>query len=154
MMALIRKSRLNDLHAIHALVNEFAKEGLMLPLSVGDLTERLRDFLVAEEDGEVVGSVAVHIIWETLVELRSLAVAREHQKRGLGKKLVEAAMEEARSLGATEIFTLTYIPPFFEKFGFRRIDRATLPHKIWQDCIKCPKFPDCGEVALVRKLEG
>ena len=152
-MALIRKARLSDLNPIHALVNDFAKDGMMLPLAVGDLTDRLRDFLVAEEKGRIVGSVAVHVTWETLVELRSLAVARERQTQGLGKKLVDSALDEARALGATEIFTLTYIPEFFEKFGFRCIDRATLPHKIWQDCMKCPKFPDCGEVALTRKLE-
>ncbi len=148
----IRKARVTDIPRIHALVNAFAKEELMLPLSIGDITERLRDFHLAEDDGAVVGCVALHVVWEGLVEVRSLAVERGRQKRGLGAKLVEAALAECAALGATEVFTLTYIPEFFERFGFRRVERSTLPHKVWQDCTKCTKFPDCGEIALTRPV--
>lgn len=148
----IRKARLADLQPILGVVNEFARDGLMLPLSVGDLTERLRDFLVAEAQGRIVGSVAVHITWDRLVELRSLAVTADWQKRKLGGELVAAALAEARSLGADRIFTLTYIPGFFARHGFVQVERASLPHKVWQDCTKCPKFPDCGETAMVLDL--
>ena len=149
---MIRKARLTDIHAIHALIKPFAAEEIMLPLSVGEVTERLRDFLVAEEEGRLVGTVAVHVTWGTLVEVRSLAVDRSHRGRGLGRQLVEAAHAEARELGAEDVFVLTYIPEFFESFGYTRISRDELPHKVWLDCVKCPKFPDCGEVALKRPL--
>lgn len=151
-MITIRKARCEDVPVIHRLVKTFADQELMLPLSIGDITERLRDFLLADLDGTLVGCGAVRITWETLVELRSLAVDKAAQGHGAGKALVEALLADARTLGATEIFTLTYIPGFFESFGFERIDRASLPHKVWQDCTKCSKFPDCGEIALKRKL--
>lgn len=144
----IRSARLNDVTAIHALVNKFATRQVMLPLSFGDITERLRDFLLVERDGQLLGTVAVHVTWDTLVEIRSLAVLEESQGEGLGRRLIAAALDEARRLGATEVFTLTYVPEFFEKYGFQRVERSVLPHKVWQDCTKCPKFPDCGETAL------
>ena len=147
-MATIRRAKLTDIDAIHGVVKDFANRSLMLPLSIGDITERLRDFLLAEEDGRIVGTVALHVTWGRLVEVRSLAVLPEYHGRGLGRVLVEAAHASARELEAQEIFVLTYIPEFFEKLGYRRVERETLPHKVWQDCIKCPKFPDCGEIAL------
>lgn len=150
---MIRKARLTDIKGIYDLIQPFAKQEIMLPLALGDLVERIRDFHVAEENGEVIGSVALHVAWDTLVEIRSLAVKEIWQKKGLGRQLVEAVLCEAVDLGAEEVFTLTYIPSFFEKFGFVRIDRQRLPHKVWQDCIKCTKFPDCGEVALLKRLE-
>jgi amino-acid N-acetyltransferase len=151
---MIRRARVSDIPAIHRLVNEFAREELMLPLSIGEITERIRDFLVADGEGEdLAGCVAIHVTWERLVELRSLAVSRSAQGSGLGRRLVEAGLEEARALGAEEMFTLTYIPDFFLRFGFRVVDRSTLPHKVWQDCTKCTKFPDCGETALVLPLD-
>ena len=150
---MIRKATLTDVTGIHHLVRDFAARDEMLPMSVGEVTDRLRDFLVAEEKGALVGAVAVHVTWGLLVELRSLAVRRDRQRRGIGARLVRAALGEARRLGAEAIFTLTYVPGYFERFGFRRIDRAELPHKVWLNCVKCPKFPDCGEVAMIRALE-
>lgn len=149
----IRKARLTDVSAIHQLVNAFAKEELMLPLSIGDITERLRDFHMAEIDGRIVGVGAIHVTWDRLVELRSLAVLKETQGTGVGRALVEALLADARTLGATEVFTLTYVPGYFEKLGFHTIDRADLPHKVWQDCTKCTKFPDCGEIAMKMELD-
>lgn len=149
---MIRKAKLGDVKSIADLVAPLAEQGLMLPLPLGQVTARLRDFLVDDCDGEIKGVVAVHVTWDRLVELRSLAVRQSARNTGLGKQLVEAAVAEAEALEATEIFTLTYIPEFFEKFGFSRIDRAQLPHKVWQDCTNCPKFPDCGEIALLRPL--
>jgi amino-acid N-acetyltransferase len=149
---MIRKAKLQEIPVIQELVNAFAREELMLPVSIGDIIERFHDFFVAEKDGRIIGTVALHVTWQDLVEIRSLTVRREEQKTGLGRKLVEAALARAREVGAPRVFTLTYIPEFFEKLGFIRIDRAELPHKVWQDCVKCPKFPDCGEVALTLDL--
>lgn len=149
---MIRHARVDDLSAIHRLINAFAKEELMLPLSIGDLTERIRDFQMAEEEGTILGAVALHVVWEGLAEVRSLAVVPAAQGRGLGRDLVHAALADARALGASEVFTLTYVPEFFEKMGFTRVDRSTLPHKVWQECTRCTKFPDCGEIALLLPL--
>ena len=144
----IRSAGVADIVPIHRFINEFAAEELMLPLSVGDVTDRLRDFLVAEQARELVGMVAVHVAWDHLLEIRSLAVHKDCQGRGIGRRLMRAALAEARRLGADRVFTLTYVPGYFERYGFQRVDRAQLPQKVWVDCVKCPKFPDCGEVAL------
>jgi len=148
----IRKAKVTDVTTIQSLVKPFAEERKMLALSFGDITERLRDFLILEDNGTAIGCVAVHIVWERLVELRSLAVCAQHQGEGLGKMLVDAARREAVELGATQIFTLSFVPDFFHKLGFSTIDRRVLPHKVWQDCTHCPPFPDCGETALMLEL--
>lgn len=151
---LIRKAKVTDVTVIQSLVKPFAEARKMLALSFGDITERLRDFSILEDDaGEPIGCVAVHIVWERLVELRSLAVRSDRQGEGLGKTLVDAARREARELGATQIFTLSFVPDFFHKQGFVTIDRRVLPHKVWQDCTHCPLFPDCGETALMQELD-
>jgi amino-acid N-acetyltransferase len=112
----IRDACLSDIVSIHRFINEFAAEELMLPLSVGDVTERLRDFLVAEEAGELVGCIGLHVAWDHLVEIRSLAVRKDRQSHGVGTRLVHAAFAEARRLGAHRVFTLTYVPHYFERF--------------------------------------
>ena len=151
----IRKARLGDVEAIVDVTREFGREGIMIPLSIGDTLERLRAFQVAElADGKIIGCVAVDATWDRLVEIRSLAVRREYQQQQIGRKLVEAALKEAKQFGAEEVFTLTYVPDFFTRFGFRLIDRNTLPHKVWLVCVKCPKFPDCGESAMKMSLTG
>lgn len=152
-MVKIRKARLSDVQAIMAVTRDFGQEGIMLPLSVGDTVERICNFIVAElQDGTVVGCAALDPAWDRLVEVRSLAVARQHQRKHIGRQLVEALMDWAREIDAQEMFTLTYVPEFFKTLGFEVIDRNTLPHKVWLVCVKCPKFPDCGEVALKRAL--
>ncbi|MCC8191391.1 MAG: N-acetyltransferase [Planctomycetes bacterium] len=149
----IRRARLQDVVAIVGVTRDFGNEGIMIPLSVGDTLERIRNFQVAElPDGTVIGCVAIDATWDRLVELRSLAVAREWQSHGVGRRLVEAALADAKTLGAEEIFTLTYVPEFFRRFGFTTVDRNTLPHKVWLVCVKCPKFPDCGEIAMKMPL--
>lgn len=145
---LIRKALLSEVVPIHRLVNEFAGGDLMLPLSVGDVTDRLRDFWVVWDGNELIGCVALHVTWNKLVEIRSLAVRKDRQKHGLGRRLVKEALREAREMGAEEVFTLTYAPGYFKRFGFKICDRSELPHKVWVDCVKCPKFPDCGETAM------
>ena len=149
---MIRKARIEDIQKIQKLINVFARQDLMLPRSLNELYENLRDFWVAEDNKKIVGCAALHISWDDLAELKSVAVAKTKQGKGMGKELVEACLEEARDLGAKRIFVLTYKPDFFKKFGFKRIKTSELPHKIWAECINCCKFPDCQEVALVKKL--
>jgi len=152
---LIRRATLADVQAILETVRDYARRELMLPLSYGDVVERLRDFLLLAEEprGPVAGTVAVRATWDGLAELRSLAVAESSRGRGHGRALVAAAKAEAARLGARTLFTLSYIPDFFRKMGFSEVDRQSLPHKVWLDCVKCPKFPDCGETALACPVE-
>ncbi|HEY7585375.1 MAG TPA: N-acetyltransferase [Candidatus Deferrimicrobiaceae bacterium] len=145
---------MGDVKAIQKLIAEYARKGDMLPRSLSEIYENLRDYFVFVEDGEVIGSAAVHLMWEDLAEVRSLAVRDDRMRRGVGTQLVEACISEAIVLGITRIFALTYKPLFFEKLGFKQVDKAELPHKIWSDCLKCSKFPDCDEVALVADFSG
>ncbi|HUU31719.1 MAG TPA: N-acetyltransferase [Phycisphaerae bacterium] len=148
----IRQARMSDVEPIHALITEFSRQERMLARSRAELYELLRDFLVAEHRSKVIGCGALSIEWEGLAEIKSLAVARAYQKRGLGRRLVQACLAEARRLGIGRIFALTSAPAFFEHLGFERVDRESLPHKVWSDCIKCPKFPDCDELAVAIEL--
>lgn len=148
----IRKAKMTDVRQIHKFINEFAKRENMLPRSLNELYENIRDFFVFEEDGIIKGVCALHVLWEDLAEIRSLAVKKEYQKRGIGKSLINKCLQDARGLGIKRVFTLTYIPDFFKKLGFIEIDKTKLPHKIWGDCIRCPKFPECDEYALIKDL--
>lgn len=145
---MIRKARIADVKIIHKLLLNYAKDGLMLSRSLSELYEGIRDFYVYEDQGDVVGTVCLQICWEDLAEVRSLAVIEGRGLRGIGRQLVEACLDEARQLGLKRVFALTYKPGFFEKLGFHLIEKSELPHKIWTDCIKCPKFPECDELAL------
>ena len=152
---MIRKARMADVKGIHGLIAEYAKKGDMLPRSLTDIYENLRDYFVfLGNDGELVGSAAIHIMWEDLAEVRSLAVREGKMRRGVGTQLVESCISEAIMLGIARVFALTYKPEFFEKLGFHVVDKAELPQKIWADCLKCSKFPDCDEVALVADFSG
>lgn len=145
---MIRKARMADAKPIHKLLLTYAQQGLMLSRSLSDIYEGIRDFYVFEADGEVVGTVCLHICWADLAEVRSLAVDARQEGRGLGRQLVEACLAEARGLGLARVFALTYKPGFFGKLGFHEIEKSELPQKIWSDCIKCPKFPECDEIAM------
>lgn len=149
----VRKAFIGDIPKIHELVNAFAGKGEMLARSLSELYEGLRDFYVAELDGEVIGCCALHINWQDLAEVRSLAVYHEHQGKGIGKKLVQACLEEAKSLGISRVYALTYRPDFFERLEFRRVAKETLPQKVWSDCLKCPRFPNCQEDAVLREVD-
>lgn len=152
---MIRKARMSDVKGIHQLIADYAKKGDMLPRSLADIYENLRDYFVfLGEDGELVGSAAIHIMWEDLAEVRSLAVREGRMRRGVGTQLVESCISEAIMLGIDRVFALTYKPEFFEKLGFHVVDKSELPQKIWTDCLKCSKFPDCDEVALVADFSG
>jgi len=146
---------MSDVKGIQQLIAEYARKGDMLPRSLADIYENLRDYFVFEEDGgELAGSAAIHIMWEDLAEVRSLAVREGKMRRGIGTQLVESCISEAIVLGIDRVFALTYKPEFFEKLGFHVVDKAELPQKIWTDCLKCSKFPDCDEVALVADFSG
>ncbi|MFA5393242.1 MAG: N-acetyltransferase [Candidatus Ratteibacteria bacterium] len=147
-----RKAKLVDVKAIHNLINTAAVKGAVVPRSLSEIYESIRDFLVAEENKKVVGCCGLHIAWEDLAEVRSLVVLPPQQKKGVGAKLLQATLKEAKRLALPKIFALTSQPEFFQKYGFERISRKSLPHKIWGDCLKCPKFPKCDEVALWKKL--
>lgn len=148
----IRKARVGDIPGIHRLVNEYAAKGEMLGRSRSELYEGMRDFFVAEIEESIVGCSALHVSWEDLAEVRSLAVSQDLQGRGLGRDLVSACLEEARELGIARIYALTYRPGFFERMGFSRVAKETLPHKVWGDCLKCPKFPNCDEEAVLLEV--
>jgi amino-acid N-acetyltransferase len=151
--SLIRRARVGDAGEIQRLITTFADRDEMLHRSLGEIYENIRDFYVAEnEAGEIVGCGALHVCWSHLAEIKSLAVDEAQQGRGYGKQLVQACMEEARELGLKTVFALTYRPEFFSRLGFRVVDKATLPHKVWNECIRCPKFPGCGEIAVVYDL--
>ena len=149
---MIRKALIDDPPKILPLINHFASKELMLPRSLNELYEELRDFFVYEEDGQIRGCAALHISWEGVGEIRSLAVLEEVQGQGIGKRLVEACIEEAPQLGIRRVFVLTYVPEFFRRFGFRDYRKDDLPHKVWTDCLKCPKFPNCDEVAMMYEV--
>jgi len=149
---MIEKARIDDPPEILGLVNEFANRQLMLPRSLNEVYESLRDFFVWREGGRVLGCAAFHVSWQGLGEVRSLAVREEAQGRGIGRGLVESCLREACELGMKRVFVLTYVPGFFRKFGFVPYPKEKLPHKIWADCLNCPRFPDCDEVALIKDL--
>lgn len=150
----IRKAKIKDTPRIVQLINHFAKEGIMLPKPLSKIYENIRDFSVVEENDEVIGCGALHIYWENLAEVRSLAIAPEHQRSGFGKMLVEILLTEARELDINTVFALSFKPAFFKKLGFEEVEKETLPHKIWKDCMECPHFPNCNEVALKLKMNG
>jgi amino-acid N-acetyltransferase len=149
---LIRKARIEEGKRIHSLIKEFSQTGNILPRSLSELYDQLRDFFVCldkEDETRLIGICAMHICWEDIAEIRSLAVLSEYRNQGIGARLVEACLSEAVTLGIYKVFVLTYDGPFFGKFGFQEIDKTVLPHKVWTDCLKCVKFPDCDETAML-----
>lgn len=149
---MIRKAQMGDVKEIQKLLTNFANRGDMLSRSLSELYESLRDFYVAVEDDRLLGAAALHIVWDNLAEVRSVAVSEDAGRKGTGSLLVQACIDEAREIGLERIFCLTYKPDFFAKFGFRLVDKSELPHKVWGDCIKCVKFPDCDENAMILDL--
>jgi len=149
-----QKATLKYAKAIHELVNSFAQRNRMLPRSLNEIYELIRDFFICLDKDKVVGVCSLHIVWEDLAEIRSAAVMKKYQKRGIGSKLINYCLKEARSLGANKVFALTYHPEYFKHLGFEDIDKNELPHKIWGDCLKCPKFPGCEEVAVIIRLDA
>jgi amino-acid N-acetyltransferase len=151
---MMRKATAGDVGFIYRLLKKHGDRGELLPRSLSDLYDDVRDFTIFEDnnDGSVVGVCALHVCWEDLAEIRSLAVSEPYQRRGIGSALIKAALAEAHDLGIRRVFTLTYRPDFFKKRGFEIVDKSSLPQKVWTECIKCVKFPDCDEVAMLKPL--
>ncbi|MCK9419469.1 MAG: N-acetyltransferase [Nitrospirae bacterium] len=149
---MIRKATFMDVKAIQTLVNQYADSGQMLPRTLNELYEHLRDFHVCEDNGSLVGVCALHVSWDKLAEIRSLAVRQDRVKSGIGAELVRKCLAEAAELRVERVFVLTYQSGFFRKLGFIEVDKKELPHKIWTDCLNCVKFPDCDESALIIKI--
>ncbi len=145
-----RKARFDDIESIYGLVNIYAAQGEMLPRSRNTLYENLRDMVVAEAEDEVVGVGALHIMWDRLAEVRMMAIAPVHTRQGVGAEIVRRLLAEGEALGIEKVFTLTYKPDFFRKLGFIRISREELPQKVWKECIDCPKYPNCDEIAMIK----
>jgi amino-acid N-acetyltransferase len=152
---MLRKARIDDVKTIHRMINLSSGKGEMLPRSLMDIYNSLRDFFVYynENESQIIGICAMNIIWENLAEIRSLYVDENRRGKGVGRELVEACVSEAITLGLFKIFTLTYKKDFFAKLGFRETDRNQLPEKIWSDCFRCSKYPDyCDETAMIVEL--
>ncbi|OGP64395.1 MAG: GNAT family N-acetyltransferase [Deltaproteobacteria bacterium RBG_13_53_10] len=149
---MIRKARISDVKEIQQLIKLYSARGNILPRSLSDLYDHLRDIFVFVRNQKVIGVCALHICWDDLAEIRSLVVREEARNKGIGLKLVKACLDESKVLGVKRLFALTYEPEFFGKLGFEKVDKAVLPHKIWTDCLKCVKFPDCDEEAMVKEI--
>jgi len=138
---------------MHQLINYFADKGEMLARSLSEIYENIRDYFVVRQGERVIACAALHVSWSDLAEIKSLAVAEDSQEQGIGAQLVEACLKEAGELGIPTVFCFTYQPAFFKRHRFVDIDKMELPRKVWTDCLRCPKFPNCDEVALICHLE-
>jgi len=152
---MIRKAVIEDVKTIHQVLSRYGEQGLLLARPLSELYDHLRDYFVLVSDDreqKILGTCALGICWEDLAEIRSLAVVEDQQRRKFATQLVEACLNEARSLGIKRVFALTYVEGFFARMGFRTVEKSELPHKVWADCLKCPKFPSCDETAMVLDL--
>ncbi len=138
---------------IHKLVNSFGSRGMMLLRPLSEIYENLRDFFVVREGDKVIGCGALHILWGDLIEIKSVAVAEDHQRKGIGTLVVDSCLKEAKKINVPLVFVLTYQTDFFGTFGFEKIDKMDLPRKVWGECQRCPKYPDCDEVAMILKMK-
>ncbi|MBI2287591.1 MAG: N-acetyltransferase [Chloroflexi bacterium] len=152
-MKRVEKARISDAVQMHQLINYFADKGEMLARPLSEIYENIRDFFVVREGERVIACAALHVNWADLAEIKAVAVAEESQRKGVGDQLIAACLEEARELGIPTVFCLTYKPVFFERFGFTQVDKMELPQKVWNECYRCPKFPNCDEIACIYHLE-
>ena len=150
----IEKAKISDVPLMHKLINHFAEKDEMLPRSLSELYENMRDCFVVKDGDKLLGCVALHVFWSDLAEVRSLAVAEDSRDKGIGVELVKSCMQESKELGIATVFCLTYRPDLFKKFDFKQVDKMELPRKVWTECYRCPKFPDCDEVALIYEMEA
>ena len=149
----IAKARIDDAPQMHKLINYFADKGEMLARPLSEIYENIRDYFVAREGERVIACAALHVLWSDLAEIKSVAVTENSQRQGIGNGLIDACLEEAKKLGMPTVFCFTYKPAFFERFGFSQVDKMELPQKVWTEFYRCPKFPNCDEVALIHHLE-
>jgi amino-acid N-acetyltransferase len=150
----IRKANLTDIPLLLELINSYAGAGVMLPRTEFEMAENIRDFLVACEDGQLLGCGALHFYTPSTGEVRSLAVNPLLKTKGIGRKLVEALDEEARTNDLHSVFAFTYVDGFFRKLGYEEVDRGELPLKAWKDCLRCPKFQACDEIAMLKRFKS
>jgi amino-acid N-acetyltransferase len=152
----LRKARITDVKGIHKLlITPTGDDGLVLPRSYNQLYSHLRDFFVMVDEAkgdEVLACCALAICWENLAEVRSLVVAREARGQGLARRLVDACLSDAVTLGIFRVFALTNTVSFFKHMGFSEVGKDSLPQKVWSDCLNCPRFPDCDEIAMLMEL--
>ena len=151
-MAKTEKATIQDAPQIQQLINSFADKGEMLARPLSEIYENIRDFFVVRDGSQVIACAAIHVNWSDLAEIKSVAVAEEFQRKGVGNRLINACLKEAKTLGIPKVFCLTYKPDFFGTLGFNAVEKMTLPHKVWNECYRCPKFPNCDEVAMERVL--
>jgi amino-acid N-acetyltransferase len=149
----VERARIDDVPRIHQLINHFADKGEMLHRPLSEIYENIRDYFVYREEDEAVACIALHVLWSDLAEIKAAAVDEDRQLQGVGTQLVQACLDEAGRLGIPSVFCLTYKPEFFERFGMRRVDLMDLPRKVWGECFRCAKFPDCDEIALIVDLD-
>lgn len=149
-----RQAIFADVEEIYNLIAGYASQGIMLPKPHNVLYETIREFVVAEEISEkkIVGTGALHLTWNELAEVRSMAVHENYKRQGIGAEIVKKLLEEGREVGVKKFFTLTYSPQFFQSLGFKTTTKESLPHKIWKECIECPKFPNCDEIAMTLEV--
>ena len=152
-MSTVEKAKISDAAEMHKLINYFADKGEMLARPLSEIYENIRDYFVVRKGKKVIACAALHVNWVDLAEIKSVAVAEGSQQRGIGAQLIKACLGEARELGIVTVFCLTYKPAFFERFGFSQVDKMELPRKVWTECYRCPKFPDCDEIALIYNSE-
>ncbi len=150
----VEKARISDATQMHKLINYFAEKGEMLARPISEIYENIRDYFVVREGERVIACAALHVNWADLAEIKSMAVAEDSQRQGIGDQLIEACFRESKELGIPTVFCLTYKPAFFEKCGFSQVDKTQLPQKVWGECYRCPKFPNCDEVALIYHIEA
>jgi amino-acid N-acetyltransferase len=146
------KAILSEAETLWQLINDTAEQSSVLPRTLENICESLRDFTVARKGELVMGCCALHLENTGLGEVRSLCVRPEARGTGLGRLLVEAVLVEAQQLGLSQVYALTSVPGFFTRLGFREVPKDALPHKVWRDCVLCDKFPNCDEVALIHDL--
>lgn len=145
----IEKAKASDATSIQQLINRFVSQDDILPRALSEIYENIRDFFVVREGNQVIACAGLHIDWIDLAEIKSLAAIKEDQHQGIGSSLVQACLNEAKELGITTVYCLTRRPSFFEEQGFQLVDKMELPRKVWGDCYRCPKFPDCDASALI-----
>ena len=148
----VDRARVGDANSVHRLISSFADKGEVLPRALSEIYDGIRDYFVVRKGSRVVACAALHVTWVDLAEIRSLAVDEQEQKQRIGSLLVQACVDEAKELGIPKIFCLVRKPAFFERHGFKLIDKTELPQKVWAECFRCPKFPNCDEVALIRHV--
>jgi amino-acid N-acetyltransferase len=146
----VDRAKVSDATSMHQMISHFADKGEILPRALSEIYEDIRDYFVVRKGNQVIACAALHVTWVDLAEIRSLAVDEKEQNQQIGSLLIQACLEEAKELGIPRVFCLVRKPAFFEKHGFKLIDKMELPQKVWAECYRCPKFPNCDEVALIR----